>query len=51
MTETEEKLAQMEQLFDKLRPFIVLAINDYYFGKDRESLKQKMKELGYDPEN
>lgn len=42
----EEKLQYYEELFGKLRPFIILAINDYYFSDDADELKQKAKELG-----
>lgn len=49
MTESEE-LQFYTELFEKLRPFIILAINEYYCGEDKEELEDKLKELGYDPE-
>jgi hypothetical protein len=49
MTEKEE-LEFYKELFEKLRPYIVLAINEYYFGKDTDELKTKLKKIGYDPE-
>lgn len=44
----KEELELHKEVFEKLRPFIVLAMNDYYFEQDKEKIKQKLKELGYE---
>lgn len=43
----KEKLEYYEELFEKLRPFVILAINDYYFNDDKDKLEDKLNELGY----
>lgn len=46
MTENDkEELQALRSLFDKLRPFIILAIDSYYTGTDRDKLKQTFKTL------
>lgn len=46
--ELRDKLNTYIEIFEKLRPFIVLAINDYYVGDDKEELQSKLEDLGYD---
>jgi len=45
--EMKRELTDYREIFDRLQPFIVLAINDYYFGEDKNQIEQKIKDLGY----
>lgn len=44
----KKELALYKSIFKKLKPFIVLAINEYYAGDDKEEVKSKLKDLGYE---
>jgi len=48
MTKTEKELEMYKEIFSKLKPFVVLAINDYYTGEDTQNIKQQLKQLGYE---
>lgn len=46
-SDTEDELDLYKSVFKKLRPFIVLAIDEYYVGDDKAEIESKLEELGY----
>jgi len=42
----EKELEDFEIIFNNLRPFIILALDEYYTGGKRDELESKLKDKG-----